>query len=100
MQNPAPGHNAFPTTHWTLVIAAGGAHSSLERGVALHSRSGEVDVVLETGFGGTFQQSKERSAFVCSCSTADHNDDAVMWPYRCEMEKVVPVASQQHATML
>jgi hypothetical protein len=47
---------------------------------------------------GTFQQPKQRSPFVCSGSTADHNDDAMMWPRHCEMEEVVPVASQQQVT--
>jgi hypothetical protein len=60
----------------------------------------EVDVVSETGLAGTLQQPKQRSPFVCSGSTADDNDDAMMGPRRCEMEKVVPVASQQHATLL
>jgi hypothetical protein len=49
---------------------------------------------------GTFQQPKQRSPFVCSGSTADHNDDAMMWLGHCETEKVVPVASQQQATTL
>ena len=31
---------------------------------------------------------------------ADDNDDAMVWPRRCEMEKVAPVAGQEHATML
>jgi RNA polymerase sigma-70 factor (ECF subfamily) len=37
MGNSAAAHNAFPTTHWTLVIAAGGKQSGLERSVALES---------------------------------------------------------------
>jgi RNA polymerase sigma-70 factor (ECF subfamily) len=32
---PTPGRNAFPTTHWTLVVDAGGNHSSVERAGAL-----------------------------------------------------------------
>jgi len=47
---------------------------------------------------GTFQQPKQCGPFVCSGSTADYNDDAMMWPRHCEMEKVVPVAGQQQAT--
>ncbi len=58
-------------------------------------RLGEVDVVAETGLAGTFQQPKQRSPFVCSGSTAEDNDDAMMWLRLCEIEKVVPVASQQ-----
>ena len=61
-------------------------------------RSGEVDVVSETILACTFEQPKQRSPFGCSGSTADHNDDAMMWPRHCEMEEVVPVASQQQAT--
>ena len=64
----------------------------------MRRRLGEVDVVLEAMLAGTFQQPKQCSPFVCSGSTADHNDDAMMWPHHCEMEKVVPVASQQQAT--
>jgi RNA polymerase sigma factor (sigma-70 family) len=37
MMYPAAGRNAFPTTHWTLVIAAGGDRSSLDRAEALES---------------------------------------------------------------
>jgi hypothetical protein len=59
-----------------------------------YCRLGEVDVVSETGLASTFQQPKQRSPFVCSGLTADDNDDAIVWPRRCEMEKVVPVASQ------
>jgi len=40
MGYPAAGRNAFPTTHWTLVIAAGGNHSSLERADALERLCG------------------------------------------------------------
>jgi hypothetical protein len=59
-----------------------------------HRRLGEVNVVWETDLASTFQQPKQRSPFVCSSSTADNNDDAMMW-LRCpEMEKVVSVASQ------
>jgi len=64
----------------------------------MRRRSGEVDVVSETMLAGTFQQPKQCGPFVCSGSTADYNDDAMMWPRHCEMEKVVPVASQQQAT--
>src|ERR1019366_4297915 len=64
----------------------------------MRRRLGEVDVVLEAMLAGTFQQPKQCSPFVCSGSTADHNDDAMMWPHHCEMEKVVPVVSQQQAT--
>ena len=63
-------------------------------------RSGEVDVVSETGLASTFQQPKQRSPFVCSGSTADDNDDAMMGPRRCEIEKVVAVAGQKQATTL
>lgn len=35
MFNPAAGPKAFPSTHWTLVIAAGGSHSSPDRAAAL-----------------------------------------------------------------
>jgi hypothetical protein len=63
-------------------------------------RSGEVDVVSETRLASTFQQPKQRSPFVCSGSTADDNDDAMMWPRRCEIEKVVAVAGQKQATTL
>jgi hypothetical protein len=61
-------------------------------------QSGEVDVVSETLFAGAVQQPKQCSPFVCSASTADHNDDTVMWLRYCEMEKIVPVASQQQAS--
>ena len=37
---------------------------------------------------------------VCPGSTADDNDDAMMWLRHREMEKVVPVASQQQATIV
>jgi RNA polymerase sigma factor (sigma-70 family) len=40
MGYPAAGRNAFPTTHWTLVIAAGGNHSSPERADALERLCG------------------------------------------------------------
>jgi DNA-directed RNA polymerase specialized sigma24 family protein len=40
MKYPAAGGNAFPTTHWTLVIAAGGDRSSLERDAALERLCG------------------------------------------------------------
>jgi RNA polymerase sigma factor (sigma-70 family) len=40
MNQAAAGRNAFPTTHWTLVIAAGGNRSSLERAGALESLCG------------------------------------------------------------
>jgi hypothetical protein len=63
-----------------------------------HRRSGEVDVVSETMFASTLQQPKQRSPFVCSGSTADYNDDTMMGPRHCEIEKVVPVACQQQAT--
>jgi RNA polymerase sigma factor (sigma-70 family) len=35
MGHPAAGRNAFPSTHWTLIVAAGGNHSSVERTDAL-----------------------------------------------------------------
>src|ERR1700743_3026790 len=35
MRYPAAGRNAFPSTHWTLVLDAGGKHSGLERADAL-----------------------------------------------------------------
>ena len=37
---PAAGPKAFPSTRWTLVIAAGGNHSSLERADALERLCG------------------------------------------------------------
>jgi len=40
MAYPAQGPNAFPSTHWTLVVAAGGNHSTLERTEALESLCG------------------------------------------------------------
>jgi hypothetical protein len=63
-------------------------------------RSGEVDVVSETGLASTCQQPKQRSPFVCSGSTADDNDDAMVWLRPCEIEEVVPVASQQYTIMI
>ena len=72
--------------------------SSLRR---MHRRRlGEVDVVSETRLASTFKQPKQRGPFVCSGSTADDNDDAMMWPRRCEIEKVVAVAGQKQATTL
>lgn len=59
-----------------------------------HRRSGEVDVVSETNLARSFQQPKQRSPFVCSASTADDNDYAMVRPRRREMEKVVAVAGQ------
>ena len=35
MRHVAAGRNAFPSTHWTLVVDAGGTHSGLERAGAL-----------------------------------------------------------------
>ncbi|HEY3739756.1 MAG TPA: sigma-70 family RNA polymerase sigma factor [Bryobacteraceae bacterium] len=35
MGDPAAGRYAFPTTHWTLIIAAGGNRSNLDRADAL-----------------------------------------------------------------
>ena len=35
MQYVTAGRNAFPSTHWTLVVDAGGNHSGLERAGAL-----------------------------------------------------------------
>jgi RNA polymerase sigma-70 factor (ECF subfamily) len=35
MPYPVAGRNAFPSTHWTLVLDAGGKHSGLERADAL-----------------------------------------------------------------
>lgn len=64
----------------------------------MRRRLGEVDVVSETMLAGAFQQAKQCSPFVCPASTADHNDDAMMWLRHCEMEKIVPVAGQQQAT--
>jgi hypothetical protein len=61
-------------------------------------RLGEVDVVSETALASKFQQAKKRGSFVSPGPAADHNDDAIMRPCRCEMEKVVPIASQKHAT--
>jgi hypothetical protein len=63
-------------------------------------RFGEVDVVSEAGLASTLQQPKQRSPFVRSGSTADDNDDAGMWPRRCEIEKVVAVAGQKQAAAL
>ena len=40
MKYPAAGGNAFPLTHWTLVIAAIGDRSSLERDAALERLCG------------------------------------------------------------
>ncbi|MBI4906911.1 MAG: sigma-70 family RNA polymerase sigma factor [Acidobacteria bacterium] len=40
MKDPPAGRNAFPTTHWTLVIAAGGNRSSLDRADALERLCG------------------------------------------------------------
>ena len=57
----------------------------------MRCRLGEVDVVSETNLARTVQQPKQRSPFGCSASTADDNDDAMVRPRRCEMEKVVPV---------
>jgi RNA polymerase sigma factor (sigma-70 family) len=37
MSYPSAGRNAFPTTQWTLVLAAGGNHSSLDRADALEN---------------------------------------------------------------
>jgi len=60
----------------------------------MRRRLGEVDVVSETMLAGAFRQAKQCSP----ASTADHNDDAMMWLRHCEMEKIVPVAGQQQAT--
>ncbi len=35
MGTSAPARNAFPSTHWTLIVAAGGKHASRERAEAL-----------------------------------------------------------------
>jgi len=59
-----------------------------------HSRLSEVDVVPETDLASTFQQQKQRSPFVGSRSAADDNGYAMVWPHRCEMKKVVPIAGQ------
>ena len=63
-------------------------------------RSGEVDVVSETGVSGTLDQPIQRRAFVATGSAPDDNDDAMMWLRRCEMEKIVPVARKEYATSL
>jgi len=54
----------------------------------------EVDVVPETGLPGTLQQPKQSRTFRRSRSTTHKDDDAMMRAYRCEMQKVVPVAGQ------
>jgi hypothetical protein len=66
----------------------------------MRRRLGEVDVVSETLLSRTFQQPKQRCAFFCSGSPPDHYDDAMIRPCRCQVEKVIPVASQQKAITL
>jgi hypothetical protein len=60
---------------------------------------GAIDVVLKAGLPSAVQESKQRRPFGGSRSTANHDDDAVMRLLRCEMEKVVPVAGQEDATI-
>ena len=62
--------------------------------------SGEVDVVLETSLSGVLQEPKQRRPFGSPGPAADDDHDAVMELLCCEMEKVVPVAGQQHAAAL
>lgn len=40
MADPVVGRNAFPSTHWTLVVAAGGNHSTVDRSDALEHLCG------------------------------------------------------------
>jgi hypothetical protein len=56
--------------------------------------SGEVDVVLETSLSDALQESKQRCPFGSPRPAADDDHDPVMDLLRCEMEKVVPIASQ------
>ena len=63
-------------------------------------RSGEVDVVSETGVSRTFEQPKQRRAFVAAGSAADDNYDAMMRVRSRKMEKVVPIAGQDYAVSI
>ncbi len=63
-------------------------------------RSGEVDVVSETGVSRTFEQPKQRRAFVAAGSAADDNCDAMMRVRSRKMEKVVPIAGQDYAVSI
>src|SRR5665213_149633 len=67
---------------------------------ACRRRSGEVDVVSEAGFSGTFKQPKQGHALFSTGSAPDDNDDALMRLRRCETQKVIPVAGQEYATSL
>ena len=40
LRNPAPAHDTFPTTRWSVVVAAGGNETELERGLALENLCG------------------------------------------------------------
>jgi hypothetical protein len=68
--------------------------------VGICCRSGEVDVVSETGLSGTLDQPKQGHTLFSARSAPDDDDDAIMWLRRREMQKVVPVAGQEYATSL
>ena len=63
-------------------------------------RSGEVDVVSETGLSGALEQPKEGHALISTRFSPDDNEDAIMWLRRGEMQKVIPVAGQEYAASL
>jgi hypothetical protein len=68
--------------------------------VGICCRSGEVDVVSETGLSGTLKQPKQGHTLFSTRSAPDDNDDAIMWLRRREMQKIVPVAGQEYTTSL
>ncbi len=62
--------------------------------------SGEVDVISETGLAGALDQPQQRYAFVSTGFAPDDNDNAMVRLCRCEMQEIVPVASEEYATSL
>jgi hypothetical protein len=61
---------------------------------------GEVDVVRQASLPSALDQSKQSSPLGRSRSTPDYDDDPRMRLFRCEFQKIVTVASQEHTTTL
>jgi hypothetical protein len=66
--------------------------------VGCRRRSGEVDVIYETSFARTLYQWQQRYTLISARSASDDNHKAMMWLDRIEMQKIVPVACEEHAS--
>lgn len=61
--------------------------------------SSKVDVALEAGFTGAFQQPKQRSPLRGTSPAPDDDDETVMRLALGQLNEVVPVAGHQEATV-